>query len=69
MPEGGRLEILSQRVGDRVRLLFIDTGAGMTEETKERIFECTYSMDDPQVTGIGLYVSRAIIEGHGGDVC
>jgi C4-dicarboxylate-specific signal transduction histidine kinase len=51
--------------GDRVRLSVQDTGVGFHPEDAERIFEAFYTTKSGGM-GIGLSVSRSIIESHQG---
>src|ERR1044071_4903346 len=66
MPAGGTLLIGCGREGDFVRLRFSDSGTGMAEEVRERIFEPFYSTKGAHGTGLGLAVSYGIIERHEG---
>lgn len=68
MPSGGQLLISSQRYNERVRLRFADSGMGMTEEVRKRIFEPFYTTKGAQGTGLGLAVSYGIIERHEGHI-
>ncbi len=68
MPGGGQLLIGCAREGDSVRLRFTDSGTGMPEEVRERIFEPFYSTKGAHGTGLGLAVSYGIIERHEGRV-
>jgi PAS domain S-box-containing protein len=68
MPDGGRLKISCELAGATVRIRFTDTGTGMTEEIRERIFEPFYTTKENLGTGLGLSVSYGIIERHGGAI-
>ena len=66
MPQGGQLTICCRRKADRLHLRFADTGTGMKEEVRERIFEPFYTTKGVQGTGLGLAVSYGIVERHHG---
>jgi PAS domain S-box-containing protein len=66
MPLGGQLIISCERSDDRLTLRFKDTGLGMTEDVRERIFEPFYTTKGAHGTGLGLAVSYGIIERHKG---
>ncbi len=68
MPGGGQVLIGCEREGDFVRLSFNDSGTGMPEEVRERIFEPFYSTKGAHGTGLGLAVSYGIIERHEGRI-
>src|SRR5207237_454830 len=68
MPQGGELSICCQRKLERLQLRFADTGAGMKEEVRERVFEPFYTTKGVQGTGLGLAVSYGIIERHEGSI-
>ncbi|HEX8502298.1 MAG TPA: GAF domain-containing protein [Pyrinomonadaceae bacterium] len=68
MPAGGRLSINCRRRGERLRLLFADTGTGMAEGVRERIFEPVFTTKGVHGTGLGLFVSYGIVERHGGHI-
>lgn len=68
MPFGGRLSIACERVDSNWRLRFTDTGTGMTEDVREKIFEPFYTTKGVHGTGLGLSVSYGIIDRHGGAI-
>lgn len=53
---------------DFVVLKVQDNGAGMTEETKRKLFNLFFSTKGDKGSGIGLSVTRKIIEKHGGRI-
>ena len=62
----GELSIASQRTEDGQLLVLVsDSGIGFPGENIERIFDAFYTTK-PQGTGMGLSISRRIIESHGG---
>ncbi|HVA49281.1 MAG TPA: ATP-binding protein [Pirellulales bacterium] len=67
MPDGGQLWVLTEETARGVALHLIDTGCGMDEKTKARIFEAFYSTK-PGGSGLGLPTARKIIEAHGGHI-
>jgi signal transduction histidine kinase len=68
--EGGRVEVRAQREGPHVRVSVSDTGAGIPEAQVESIFERFRQVNrfDRRGHGLGLYISRCIIEAHGGRI-
>ncbi|MGB7925921.1 MAG: PAS domain S-box protein [Pyrinomonadaceae bacterium] len=68
MPYGGRLTISCERKDARLLLRFKDTGTGMTEDVREKIFEPFYTTKGAHGTGLGLAVSYGIIERHEGSI-
>jgi PAS domain S-box-containing protein len=62
----GELVIRSQSTEDGfLRISVSDTGVGLPSEKLDRIFSAFYTTK-PQGTGMGLAISRSIIEAHGG---
>jgi PAS domain S-box-containing protein len=62
----GELSVASQRTEDGQLLVLVsDSGIGFLGENLEHIFEAFYTTK-PQGTGMGLSISRRIIESHGG---
>jgi signal transduction histidine kinase len=63
---GGELTVTSGRTEDGEFLISVrDCGVGFSPHENERIFE-TFFTTKPQGTGMGLSISRRIIETHGG---
>jgi len=66
MPGGGALKIMASLQADGAGqvLQISDTGAGILEEDKSRIFDPFFTRK-PEGTGMGLSISRQILEKHG----
>ena len=63
---GGDLTVKSGRSeGDQLLISVSDSGVGLPADNVERIFEAFFTTK-PQGTGMGLSISRRIIEAHGG---
>lgn len=67
MPEGGTLELQTYSGNGRVCLEIIDTGCGMDERTRERMFQTFFSTKTGG-SGLGLPTVRKIVEAHGGAI-
>ncbi|MBY0229962.1 MAG: PAS domain S-box protein, partial [Gemmataceae bacterium] len=67
MPGGGVLRVGTARRGEWAVLEVADSGQGMTDELRRRIFEPFYSTKEGG-TGLGLAVVQQIVEGCGGSI-
>jgi len=76
MPEGGELSVTTSAepaAGDghqpQVIVIIADTGCGMSEETRARIFDPLFTTkEEGKGTGLGLAVVSQVIETHGGRI-
>jgi len=66
-PPGGRVVVRATKVDGRVLIEFRDSGCGMDGETLKRVFEPFFTTK-ADGTGLGLAVTKKIIEGHGGEL-
>jgi signal transduction histidine kinase len=67
-PEGEReLIITCATNAEGVRVLIRDTGRGLVSENLDRIFDAFYTTK-PEGMGMGLTISRSIVEAHGGRI-
>lgn len=74
-PEGGAIHVSGKRSSDpaQVELSVADTGIGIPEADRPRVFERFYRVDKARSrelggTGLGLSIVKHIVEGHGGRV-
>ncbi len=65
MPDGGTLTVAGQLRGTTYRISFEDTGRGMDNEERARLFHPFKSFFDSG-TGIGMAIVYRIVEEHGG---
>jgi len=65
---GGAVEIRGECSGSELRISVRDTGAGIPDEMLESVFERFLQIrkSDRRGLGLGLYISRCIVESHGG---
>lgn len=69
MAGGGKITIATKRKQNQVSLVVSDTGSGMSNEVKEKIFEPFYTTKPVgQGTGLGLSVVQGIVEEHKGKI-
>ena len=68
MPEGGTLTLSTYVADDHVVAEVRDTGMGMTEATRQRIFEPLFTTKGEDGTGMGLSVSYGIVKEHDGTI-
>lgn len=70
---GGCARLSVTQVGGQCMITIDDDGPGIPEDEMEKVFEPFYRVEQSRNretggTGIGLYVARSVIRGHGGDI-
>jgi signal transduction histidine kinase len=68
LPRGGVLRLAAGDAGGGVELRVADNGPGIAPENLARIFEPFFTTKAELGTGLGLWVSRQIVEKHGGSI-
>ena len=67
--EDSLIELEIKKVSGRIFTCFKDQGKGIKEEEREKIFNMFYKSDDSKKGyGLGLYINKAIVEAHEGEV-
>jgi two-component system sensor histidine kinase ChvG len=69
---GGKVRIVCRRLKDKIEIVVDDDGPGIGSDALERIFERFYT-DRPhqgfgQNSGLGLSISKQIVEAHSGTI-
>lgn len=69
-PREGRIDLVVEHIGDNIRFCVADTGRGMTDDQIRTIFEKFWQTRSGEMTGfgLGLYISKCIVEAHGGKI-
>jgi len=69
MDDGGRLEIDSYVINDKIVLLIEDNGSGISKEQLNKVFDPFYTTKPVgKGTGLGLYISYNIMKKWNGDI-
>ncbi|WP_430293308.1 ATP-binding protein [Pseudomonas sp. B1-22] len=70
-PAGGKIDLLVHRRGERVVLQVRDTGPGIPESERERVFDAFYRVPgNPEIgSGLGLSIVKTIAARIGASVC
>ncbi len=71
--QGGKVTVAAAGKGDFVQVAVIDSGIGISEKLKKRVFEKFFQNQNPRTRdmegmGLGLTLARSIILGHGGEI-
>ncbi len=67
MPRGGTLTIKSKNTKNHVEFVFADSGTGMTDETREKLWTPLFTTKAKGM-GFGLPICKRFIEAHGGSI-
>lgn len=68
MPNGGKLTVRTELRDSEVYFEFTDTGTGMPEEVKRRIFEPFVTYGKKHGTGLGMAIVKKVLDDHKGRI-
>ncbi|MCA1559671.1 MAG: HAMP domain-containing histidine kinase [Actinobacteria bacterium] len=69
-PAGGDVVVHVERVGDHIQFAVSDTGPGIPPDGLEAVFVrfLQLNKNDRRGVGLGLYIAKSIVQGHGGRI-
>ena len=69
-PANGSVVVRAERIGNDIRFTVSDTGVGIPTNKLEEVFDrfLQITQNDRRGVGLGLYISKAIVQGHGGRI-
>jgi PAS domain S-box-containing protein len=72
MPEGGRLRLriagCQSGATGGISVSIVDTGSGITPEQAQHLFEPFFTTKSTKGTGLGLWISKGIVQKYGGTI-
>ena len=68
MHQGGRFLVLTRKQDSNIEIVFSDTGNGIPDDIIHTIFEPFVTKGKKSGTGLGLAVTKKIVEEHGGSI-
>lgn len=74
MPKGGRLRVTIRETAERgrlprgIRISVCDTGSGIRPEDAKRLFEPFFTTKSTKGTGLGLWISKGIVQKYDGTI-
>jgi signal transduction histidine kinase len=68
MPNGGTFKVSSRKIDQIIELRMSDSGPGVPNEYADRIFEPFFTYGKRQGAGLGLSITRRIVEEHDGNI-
>jgi signal transduction histidine kinase len=68
MPEGGTITVTTENLGHMLMIEFADTGFGMPDDVKRKIFEPFVTHGKKHGTGLGMAIVKKIVDDHNGKI-
>ncbi len=68
MPQGGEVRIRARCLSEVTEIEVADTGVGMTEDVRAKMFDLFFTTKDKRGMGVGMSVTEHIIHQHGGRI-
>jgi K+-sensing histidine kinase KdpD len=68
LPEGGNIVISTQKLENEIEINFNDKGIGILESDLSKVFDSLWTKNKKNNSGLGLSISKKIIEDHEGSI-
>jgi signal transduction histidine kinase len=65
---GGEIRLKGKKTAHKITVEVSDNGPGMNEETQKRIFDPFFSTKGEKGSGLGLYITKQLVEKNGGKI-
>jgi signal transduction histidine kinase len=67
-PRGGRVKVVASAEGGMIHFEIKDSGPGIAHDELSRVFDRHWTRGDGTGSGLGLYIAKAVVEAHGGQI-
>lgn len=65
---GGQVSVTAESADKKVKIEVSDTGPGISKENLTRVFEPFFTTKGPKGSGLGLYITKQLVERNGGKI-
>lgn len=65
---GGQVSVTAESVKNKVKIQVSDTGPGISKENLEKVFKPFFTTKGPKGSGLGLYITKQLVERNGGEI-
>lgn len=64
----GQVSVMAESLNDKVEIEVSDTGPGIPKENLDRVFKPFFTTKGPKGSGLGLYITKQLVERNGGKI-
>lgn len=65
---GGDVSVLAEKSAKKICITVSDTGSGISQDNLPRVFEPFFTTKGPKGSGLGLYITKQLVERNGGKI-
>lgn len=66
--KGGQVSVTAEASNKKVKIEVSDTGPGIPKENLEKVFKPFFTTKGPKGSGLGLYITKQLVERNGGKI-